>query len=65
MGDGQSGRVDGVGRSGDDGMRDRGEEGLPEVAVSDVPDAGEVGKLFVFSCSSTETTLYISLKKKQ
>lgn len=62
MGDGQGGRV---GRCGDDGMRDRGEEGLPEVAVSDVPDAGEVGKLFVFICSSTETTLYISLMKKQ
>lgn len=57
MGDRQGGRVDGVGRSGDDGMRDRGEEELPEVAVSDVGDAGEVGKLFVFSCSSAETTL--------
>lgn len=60
MGDGQGGRIDGVGGGGDDGMRDKG-GGLAEVAVSDVSDAGEVRKLFVFSCSSMETTLYISL----
>lgn len=63
MGDGQGGRMDGVGGGGDDRMRDRG-GGLAEVTVSDVsdvPDAGEVRKLFVFSCSSMETTLYISL----
>ncbi len=55
--------VDGVGgRGDDDGLRDRG-RGLPEVTVSDVPDAGLTGKLFDCSSSSMETTLYISLIK--
>ncbi len=59
LGDGQGWRgVDGVGgRGDDDGLRDRG-RGLPEVTVSDVPDARETGKLFDFSSSSMETTLY-------
>lgn len=50
------------GRGDDDGLRDRG-RGLPEVTVSDVPDARETGKLLDFSSSSMETTLYISLIK--
>lgn len=55
--------VDGVGgRGDDDGLRDRG-RGLPEVTVSDVSDAGQTGKLFDFSSSSMEATLYISLIK--
>lgn len=66
LGDGQGRRgVDGAGgRGDDDGLRDRG-RGLPEVTVSEVPDAGETGKLFDFSSSSRETTLHISLIKKE
>jgi len=52
-----------VGGRGDDCMRDGG-GGMAEVTVSDVSDAGEVGKLFVFNCSSMETTLYVSFTRR-